>query len=144
MRKAKSAEVLQASVRRKLIEPIQTKRKSGNTIKANVKRIMQPNISDYKIGAEILQGAIKRKIVQPVYNNLLQSKRRNMSIEELKELAKPYLVKNLRDAWKSDIYKLTLYKKPLNKLNKAELYHELLNVNHDFSNIPKRQPRARR
>lgn len=109
-----------------------------------IKRVNQPALADYKMSAEILQGAIKRKQVQPLYNRYIQAGRANYDLATLTELSKPYLIKDLRTAWKNDMYSMTIYKKPLNKLKKAELYHELLNVNHNFSNIPKRVVRAPR
>lgn len=109
-----------------------------------IKRINQPSLADYKISAEILQGAIKRRQVQPDFNRQRQIARENYDLATLNELSKPYLIKDLKTAWKNEMYSMTIYKKPLNKLKKAELYHELLNVNHNFSNIPKRVVRARR
>lgn len=103
-----------------------------------IKRNLQPNIQDYKISAQILQAAIKRKQLEPIYHNYITAARKNISIEELKELSKYYLLSTLRQAWRNDLYKLTIYGKPLNKLNKAQLYHELLNANHDFSKLPKK------
>ena len=117
---------------------------SASTLSRAIKRTLQPNIQDYKTSAEILQGAIKRRQAQPVYQKYQQAFRKNMSIDELKELSKPFLLTTLRQAWKNELYKLTIYAKPINKLNKAELYHELLNVNHDFTKLPKKQPRGRR
>lgn len=109
---------------------------AASTITASVKRATQPAFQDYKLASEILQGAIKRKQVEPIYTNLKQASRRNMTLEQLKELSKPYYLNDLRNAWRKALYQLTLYSKPLNKLNKAELYHELLNVNHNFSSLP--------
>jgi len=112
-------------------------------VKALVKRSTQPQIGDYKISAQILQGAIKRGQVQPLFNRQKQIARENYNIEQLKEMSKPYLLKDLRNAWRSDIYSITIYKKPLNKLKKAEVYHELLNANHNFANVPKKIVRRR-
>jgi len=109
-------------------------------IKASIKRTFQPQIQDYRTSAQILQSVLKRKQIEPIYKNLVIASRKNMDINELKELSKPYLLNTLRNAWRKDLYKLTLYGKPLNKLNKAELYHELLNSNHDFSKLPKKPP----
>jgi len=106
------------------------------TISASVKRATQPAFQDYKTASEILQGAIKRKQLEPVYSKLKQASRKNISLEQLKELSKPFYLKDLRNAWRKALYELTLYAKPLSKLNKAELYHELLNVNHNFSSLP--------
>jgi hypothetical protein len=113
-------------------------------LEAVVKRTLQPTIQDYRTSAEILQGAIKRRQTQPIYQKYQQASRKNISIDELKELSKPYLLTTLRQAWRNDLYKLTIYAKPLNKLNKAELYHELLNANHDFSKLPKKPPPKKR
>lgn len=109
-----------------------------------IKRSLQPSIQDYRSSAEILQGAIKRRQTQPLYQKYQQASRKNFSIDELKELSKPYLLTTLRQAWRNDLYKLTIYAKPLNRLNKAELYHELLNANHDFSKLPKKAPPKKR
>lgn len=117
---------------------------SASTLSGAIKRTQQPTIQDYRTSAEILQGVIKRRQAQPVYQKYLQASRKNISIDELKELSKPYLLNTLRQAWRNELYKLTLYAKPLNKLNKAELYHELLNVNHDFSKLPKKPPPKKR
>ena len=111
---------------------------------ANIKRSQQPSIADYTISSQILQGAIKRRQTQPLYQKYQQASRKNFSIDELKELSKPYLLTTLRQAWRNDLYKLTIYAKPLNRLNKAELYHELLNANHDFSKLPKKAPPKKR
>ena len=62
-------------------------------------------------------------------------------MDDLNELSKPYLLKTLRDAWKNEMYSSTLYKKPLNKLKKAELYHELINANYNISKLPQKQPK---
>jgi hypothetical protein len=107
-----------------------------------IKRIMQPAIADYRISSQILQGAIKRSQQQPEYNKYIKAARINYDLETLKEMSKPYLVKDLRKAWNVAIYDYTIYKKPSNKLKKAELYHELLNVNHDFAKMPKKQLKA--
>jgi hypothetical protein len=112
-------------------------------VKAVIKRTSQPAIADYRISAQILQGAIKRGQVQPLFNRQKQIARENYDIEQLKEMSKPYLLKDLRNAWKNDVYSITIYKKPLNKLKKVEVYHELLNANHNFANIPKRVVRRR-
>lgn len=109
-----------------------------------IKRSMQPSISDYRISSQILQGAIKRTQQQPTYNKYVKAARLNYDEATLKELSKPYLVKDLRKAWSTAIYNNTIYKKPLNKLKKAEIYHELLNINHDFATLPKKQPKAPR
>lgn len=113
-------------------------------MEASIKRILQPTIQDYKISSQILQSAIKRSQTQPLYNKLVKASRVNYDIQTLKEMSKPYLLKDLRNAWRTAMYSTTIYKKPLNKLNKAELYHELLNVNHNFSQLPKKQPRGRK
>ena len=107
-----------------------------------IKRMMQPAISDYRISSQILQSAIKRNQQQQEYNKYIKAVRINYDEKTLKELSKPYLVKDLKKAWSVAIYENTIYKKPLNKLKKAELYHELLNVNHDFSTLPKKQLKA--
>lgn len=112
-------------------------------VKAVIKRTNQPTIEDYRLSSQILQGAIKRRQVQPQFNRQIQIARENYDLPRLKELSKPYLIKDLRSAWRSDMYSITIYKKPLNKLKKAEIYHELLNVNHNFSTIPKRVIRVR-
>ena len=114
-----------------------------NKLVGAIKRTNQPTIEDYRISAQILQGAIKRGQVQPLFNRQKQIARGDYDIETLKEMSKPYLLKDLRRAWLSDMYAITIYKKPLNKLKKAEIYHELLNANHNFSNIPKRVVRRR-
>lgn len=116
---------------------------SASSLSGVIKRSLQPSIQDYKTSTEILQGAIKRKQIEPLYQKYQQTSRKNMSIEELNELSKPYLLNTLRQAWKNDLYKLTIYSKPINKLKKAELYHELLNANHDFSKLPKKPIRHR-
>ena len=108
-----------------------------------IKRTNQPTIEDYRLSAQILQGAIKRGQVQPLFNRQTQIARRDYDLQTLKEMSKPYLLKDLRSAWKNDMYSITIYKKPLNKLKKTEIYHELLNANHNFSNIPKRVIRRR-
>ena len=113
-------------------------------MEAVIKRNMQPSLSDYRISSQILQGAIKRSQQQPQYNKYVKAARVNYDEATLKELSKPYLVKDLRKAWSAAIYDLTIYKKPLNKLKKAELYHELLNVNHNFATLPKKQLKAPR
>ena len=111
-------------------------------MEAVIKRMMQPALSDYRISSEILQGAIKRNKQQQEYNKYIKAARINYDMTRLKELSKPYLVKDLKKAWSAAMYDNTIYKKPLNKLKKAELYHELLNVNHDFSTLPKKQLKA--
>lgn len=108
---------------------------------ANIKRSQQPSIADYTISSQILQGAIKRKQVQPLYNRQIQSVRKGYDENTLKELSKPYLLKDLKKAWLNYMYSSTLYKKPINKLKKYEIYHELLNVNHNFSTLPKKVSR---
>lgn len=111
-------------------------------MEAVIKRMIQPALSDYRISSEILQGAIKRNKQQQEYNKYIKAARINYDMTTLKELSKPYLVKDLKKAWSAAMYDNTIYKKPLNKLKKAELYHELLNVNHDFSTLPKKQLKA--
>lgn len=113
-------------------------------MEAVIKRTLQPTIQDYKISSQILQAAIKRNQVQPLYNKYVKASRIGYDMQSLKEMSKPYLLKDLRNAWRTALYEMTIYKKPLNKLNKAELYHELLNVNHNFSQLPKKQPRGRK
>lgn len=109
-----------------------------------IRRAIQPSLSDYRTSSQILQSAIKRTQTQPLYNKYVKAARLNYDIETLKQMSKPFLIKDLRKAWKEAMYSLTIYKKPLNKLNKAELYHELLNVNHNFETLPKKQIRAAR
>lgn len=111
-----------------------------NNLSGAIKRSIQPSIADYRTSAEIIQSAIKRKQSQGLYQKYQQASRKNISLDDLKELSKPYLLNTLRQAWRKDLYELTIYSKPLNKLNKAELYHELLNANHDFSKLPKKSP----
>lgn len=114
-----------------------------NRLAGAIRRTNQPTIEDYRISAQILQGAITRRQVQPLFNRQMQIARQNYDIEQLKEMSKPYLLKDLRRAWLSDMYTITIYKKPVNRLKKAEIYHELLNANHNFSNIPIRVIRRR-
>lgn len=105
---------------------------------AAVRRTQQPMISDYRTSAEILQGAIRRQQPQQLYNRYQNAARVNYDVATLKQMAAPFLLKDLKRAWTSALYSYTLYQKPTNKLKKHEIYHELLNVNHDFSNIPRR------
>lgn len=116
---------------------------SASTLSGAIKRTTQPTIEDYKTSASILQAAVKRTKVESLYNKRKTTARKNYTTEQLKEMAKPYSIANLRKAWKIDLYKLTIYNKPINKLTKHELYHELLNSNHDFSTIPKRQKKEK-
>jgi hypothetical protein len=108
-----------------------------NNLVAAVKRTQQPTIADYRTAAEILQGAIKRRQPQQLYQRFQSGSRVNYDVATLKQMAKPYLLKELKKAWSTAIYSYTLYQKPSNKLKKHEIYHELLNVNHDFSSIPR-------
>lgn len=89
--------------------------------------------------ASVLQASIKRRQVQPMYNRYVSAARVNYDLNTLKEMSKPYLLKDLRNAWKTAIYSNTIYQKPMNRLTKAEIYHELLNINHDFSRLPKKE-----
>lgn len=113
-------------------------------MQAAIKRSMQPSISDYRISSQILQGAIKRSQQQPEYNKYVSGARYNYDDQTLKELSKQYLMKDLKKAWSNAMYDNTIYKKPLSKLKKIEVYHELLNINHDFSTLPKKQLKAPR
>jgi len=133
-------------ISRKGLEELKSKverKTSASSLTGAVKRSMQPTLQDYKISAQILQGAIKRKQVQPLYQSLAKSSRSNLTMDDLIELSKPYLLKTLRDAWKNEMYSSTLYKKPLNKLKKAELYHELINANYNISKLPQKQLKRR-
>ena len=114
-----------------------------NSLAGAIRRTNQPTIEDYRLSAQILQGAIKRGQVQPLFNRQTQIARRDYDLNTLKEMSKPYLLNDLRRAWRSDMYSITIYKKPLNKLKKVEVYHELLNANHNFANVPKRVIRRR-
>lgn len=113
-------------------------------MQSSIKRTLQPSISDYRISSQILQGAIKRNQQQGEYNKYVKAARVNYDEQTLKQLSKPYLAKDLKKAWSAAMYDNTIYKKPLNKLKKAELYHELLNINHDFTTLPKKQLKAPR
>lgn len=89
-----------------------------------------------------LQAVIKRKQIQPLYNKYLQTARINYTKEQLKELSKPYTIQNLRKSWNEYSKDNTIYGKASNKLTKAELYHELLNINFDFSQLQKKEPKT--
>jgi transposase len=86
-----------------------------------------------------LQAAIKRKQLQPLYNRQIQAARYNYDEPTLKQMSKPYLAVELKAAWIDELKNMTIYKKPLNKYKKHELYHELLNINYDFNNFTKKQ-----
>lgn len=118
---------------------VNKRKTSASTLSGAIKRTIQPTIEDYKTSASILQAAVKRTKAESLYSKRKTTARKNYTKEQLMEMAKPYSISNLRKAWKVDLYKLTIYGKPINKLSKHELYHELLNVNHDFSTIPKIQ-----
>jgi len=106
---------------------------------AAVKRTQQPMVADYRTAAEILQAAIKRREPQELYKRYKPAARVNYDVPTLKQMSKPYLLKELKKAWSVALYSYTLYQKPANKLKKHEIYHELLNVNHDFTTIPRRR-----
>lgn len=89
-----------------------------------------------------LQGAIKRSNIQPLYNKYLQNARYNYTKEQLIEMSKPYRQDELKGAFLDELYKTTIYNKPVNKLKKYELYHELLNYNYNFNNLEKRKLKA--
>ena len=82
-----------------------------------------------------LQGAIKRRNIQPQYNRYLQSARQNYDDATLKQMSRPYRFDELKAAWTDKVREMTIYNMPVNKLKKHQLYHELLNVNYDFSNL---------
>lgn len=85
----------------------------------------------------LLQASTKRREAQQYYNLYLQAARKNYTEKQLIEMSAPYLTDELRAAWLDGIYELTLYKKPANKLKKYQLFHELLNINYDFSKLEK-------
>lgn len=89
--------------------------------------------------ASILQSKVKRQIVQPVYNKYLKTARQNYDIETLKKMSAPFRADELKAAWSDKQREMTIYNKPINKLKKHELYHELLNVNYDFSALEKKE-----
>lgn len=90
-----------------------------------------------------IQSAIKRQQIQPIYSRYLQSARVNYSKEQLIEMSKPYKITELKKAFLDELYNSTLYNKPVNKLKKYELYHELLNYKYDFNNLTKKAPKAK-
>jgi hypothetical protein len=90
-----------------------------------------------------LQARIKRQSIQPLYNKYLKTVRQNYDEPTLKKMASPYRADELKAAWTDKMREMTIYNKPINKLKKHELYHELLNVNYDFSNLEKRQSKSK-
>ena len=91
--------------------------------------------TEEKSALTLLQATIKRGKGQSLFNMLLKAARQNYTTEQLIQMSEPYRTDELRAAWQGNIYELTLYKKPSIKLKKHELYHELLNVNYDFSQL---------
>ena len=57
----------------------------------------------------------------------------------LKKMASPYIVAELKNALNGVLLKKTIYKLPVSKLKKHEVYHELLNIKYNFSNLKKRE-----
>lgn len=119
------------------------KQKATRILQATVKRPITPLISDYRQASQILQATVKRQQAEKAYKGLRGASRFNLTEQELMEMSKPYLMKDLKDAWKTTLYNLTIYAKPLNRLKKFEVYHELINMNYDFSKLQKKQPRPR-
>lgn len=89
--------------------------------------------------ATILQSKVKRQSVQPVYNKYLKTARQNYDVETLKTMAAPFRADELKAAWTDKQRQMSIYNKPITKLKKHELYHELLNVNYDFSTLEKKE-----
>jgi len=86
-----------------------------------------------------LQGAIKRGIIQPLYNRQLEASRFNYDEDVLKKMSFPFNGLELRAAWTDQLRNNTIYNKALNKYKKHELFHELLNINYDFSNLEQKK-----
>jgi len=91
----------------------------------------------------VLQANIKRRLVQPEYQRFQQASRANYDETTLKTMAKPFRADELKAAWKDYINDRSLYRKPVSKLKKHEVYHELLNVNYNFNNLTRQEPRRR-
>ncbi len=91
----------------------------------------------------VLQAKIKRQAIQPVFNKYLKTARENYDEATLKKMAYPYRADELKAAWTDKMREMTIYNKPITKLKKHELYHELLNVNYDFSNLQKKEAKQK-
>jgi hypothetical protein len=87
-----------------------------------------------------LQARVNRQTIQPQYNRYLQSARQNYDEATLKQMSAPYRADELKGAWTDKVREMTIYNLPINKLKKHQLYHELLNVNYDFSTLEKKAP----
>jgi hypothetical protein len=96
------------------------------------------------ISSSILQSAIKRNTIQSLYNRQLSAARYNYDAETLKKMSAPFLAVELKAAWTDELKNMTIYKKPLNKYRKFELYHELLNINYDFNNLTRKQKKQKK
>jgi hypothetical protein len=91
----------------------------------------------------VLQAKIKRQTIQPVFNKYLKTARQNYDEATLKSMSSQYRADELKAALTDSIRALLIYNKPINKLKKHEIYHELLNVNYDFSNLQKKEAKRK-
>ena len=91
----------------------------------------------------VLQANIKRRLTQPQYQRFQQASRANYDEATLKTMAKPFRADELKAAWTDYINERSLYGKPVSRLKKHEVYHELLNINYNFNNLTRQEPRRR-